>query len=147
MAEKIQEKTEENMERAFELYTQKFYPSFILESYNTALSLIRTTLESKGYSTINLPATTLLLLAKKEKVISPSAQEKLNKLKILRNKAAHMNITLSKADADFAKEIVKSISKQLDFHQLLEKETEEDQQKFNKQIKTIQNYIKKIRNK
>lgn len=114
LVRKLKEKGLENSEK---LYKQKFYSSSILEAYKTIELTLAGYLIRRGAissTTPNVPFKYVL-----EAVVDLGYLEKndinlINEIRILRNKAAHLDINLTKNDADFVISSTRSILKKFD---------------------------------
>lgn len=105
----IEIQEESQLERAKELFDKKFYSESILEAYKVIELVIRKQLEKKGFRTIGLPTFSIIELAVKNETIDKELLKEIEKLRLMRNKAAHFYTSFNSRDAKSALNLVEKI--------------------------------------
>ncbi len=99
------------LEKATVLFKQRFYSESILEAFKVIdLALKRKIAQHEGYVDLKLPYQLLVQKMQEKGYISKADVARMNEIRLLRNRAAHMDIEFDEAEA---KKVIDEIGKLL----------------------------------
>lgn len=98
------------LENAERLYKQKFYASSIIEAYKAIELSIRSWLaKNKIPVPYDVYGLELIQLAQTNEVVGPALAKQLDRVRKLRNQAAHLDKGIEKADADYVMDVTSTL--------------------------------------
>jgi hypothetical protein len=119
----IQSNEERSLKQAEELYQQDFYSPALIEMGKVIeISLQKKLMQNKNIDSINYNPSQLINSALKNNVITSEQVSQIQKIRELRNKAAHLDLSFNKKDAEDALNLTRNILKSLDYQNENDKE-------------------------